>query len=71
MKIFNDNYCVIESIPESNRALYADRYLNAQYMPIQWAYKIANYFRAGNYKQGYKLLDFVDIRWNRLRKEAI
>lgn len=62
MDIFSDNYCVI--IDTGNgRALYADRYLNAQYMPIIWAKKIAAYFTAGNYTQGYKLLDFVDIRW--------
>lgn len=68
MDIFNDNYCVITIDPESKRGLYADRYLNAQYMPIQWAYKIANYFKAGNYKQGYKLIDFIEIRWKRIQE---
>lgn len=70
MDIFNDNYCVISIDPKSKRALYADRYLNAQYMPIQWAQKIANLFEAGNYHQGYKLLDFIDIRWKRIKEGA-
>lgn len=66
--IYIDSYCVITDM-QNGRALYADRHMDAQYMPIKWAQKMADYFTQGNFKQGYKLLDMVNNYWNQKRHQ--
>lgn len=62
--IYSDSYCVITDI-QNGRALYASRYNDAQFMPIRWAQKMADYFTQGNFRQGFKLLDMVNNYWEK------
>ena len=57
--LYNDNYCVITDM-QNGQGIYADRYLNAITMPIQWAQKVANVMNAGYIEKGYKLIDYVE-----------
>ena len=65
--LYSDNYQVIRDMG-NGQAIWATIYLDAQTMPLPWAYKVISYFKAGNDKAAYRLIDLVNIRIEKIRR---
>lgn len=60
--LYESSYEVIRDMG-NGRAIWATRYLDWQTMPLLWALKIIELFKAGNYKAAYRHIDLINIYW--------
>ena len=59
---YSDRFCAIQDM-RNGRAWYADISMTAFDMPLRWAEKIVELFRAGNIEKACHYIDMVQKNW--------